>query len=625
MKKAGVKSPSGAELRQLAEERLRVKQGHALRTEATTPDPERLIEELQIHQIELELQNEELRSVRDELEVSLARVTDLYDFAPLGYVSLDARGSIVELNLAGAAMLGKERARLIGQSFTPCVAPAARPTFEGFLAELRAGANRASCDVVLASPLERKRQVHLDAVREPPTRGTDWRCRAALTDITQQAETAEKLSQQRARLALRYLLTSALSSAPTTADVARVVFEKGLVAFGADAGVLALTSEHDRGMLQIVAQFGYPEDLIERWRHFPATLSSPVTHAYRTGTSAWVESPAEALSRFPEVAPELSSGNERAWAGVPLRVDGRTFGGLLLAFRHERTFDDEDRAFIESLADRCAQALDRARLLESDRAARVRAEASEAAERSARLEAERVAELQRLTLGVVGHDLRSPLQSIKLTATLLLHNGDLTPEQAERVLRITRGTDRIAGIIRDLLDYTRARQGETLQVQPRELDLDDLCRAIVLETQSIHPERDISLESSGGCSGAWDGPRLGQVISNLLSNALQHGGPTCRVRVALAGDDAAATITVSNDGSPIPREAQTTIFEPYRRADDRGPGSGLGLGLFIVREIARAHGGDVVLESAEGTTSFVVRLPRRGVAPPGGGGGKLFA
>ena len=612
MKKTVAKTPSDAELRRLAAEHLLVKQGNTLRVEETA-HPERLIQELQIHQIELEMQNEELRNAQNELEVSLARTTDLFDFAPVGYVSIDARGTIAELNLVGAAMLGKDRALLIGQSFAPCVAAAARPNWEAFLGELRSGADKASCEVALASHGERNLHVHVDGVQEPPGQGRDWRCRAALTDITERKAMEEKLGQQRALLALRYDLTSALSSAATIADVARVVFESGLAAFGADAGVLALADEQDRGMLQIEAQFGYPEKHIEAWRRFPATLATPIGDAYRTGTSSWIESPAVALSRFPAWAPTMSGGPDRAWAGVALSIDGRRLGGLGLGFRHERTFDDEDRAFIESLADRCAQALDRARLLESERAARARAEASEAAERSARLEAERVGELQRLTLGVVGHDLRSPLQAIKMTSKLLVQKGDLTQEQAERVLRISRGADRIAGIIRDLLDYTRAHHGETLQIERTEIDLNELCRAIVLETQSIHPERDIAFASSGRCLGAWDPARLGQVISNLLSNALQHGGPSCRVRVALVADEAGATITVFNDGPPIPREAQTTIFEPYRRADvgGRQNGSGLGLGLFIVREIARAHGGDVALESADSGTSFIVRLPRR--------------
>ncbi|HEX7489793.1 MAG TPA: GAF domain-containing protein, partial [Anaeromyxobacteraceae bacterium] len=380
MKKDGLKTSSDAELHRLAVERLRARQSHAPAAGADPDrDPQRLIQELQIHQIELELQNEELRGVRDELEVSLARSTDLYDFAPVGYVTVDAGSTILEINLLGAAMLGKERSRLVGQSFAACVAAATRPAFDAFLGELRDGADEASCEVALATPDERKLHVHLDGVREPLGHEGAWRCRAALTDITRRMEMEGRLKQQRARLALRYDLTSALSAAPTTAEVARAVFEKGLVAFGADAGALVMADEQDAGMLEVVAQFGYPDELIDAWRRFPATLATPVSEAYRTGAAAWVESPAVALSRFPAWAPAVASGSERAWAALPLRVDGRTFGGLGLGFRHDRTFDADDRAFIESMAERCAQALDRARVLEAERAARARAEASEAA------------------------------------------------------------------------------------------------------------------------------------------------------------------------------------------------------------------------------------------------------
>jgi signal transduction histidine kinase len=303
---------------------------------------------------------------------------------------------------------------------------------------------------------------------------------------------------------------------------------------------------------------------------------------------------------------------DRAWAGLPLRAGARTFGALGLAFWHEREFEDEERQLMQSLADRCAQALDRARLLEAERVLRARAQASEEGERRARREAERVSDLQRLTLGVVGHDLRSPLQAIKMATEVLLRRGDLNDAQADSVRRIARSADRIAGIVRDLLDYTRARQGETLQVEREELNLDDVCRLVVLEMQSAHPDREIAFDSSGDLLGAWDPVRVGQVLSNLLSNALEHGAPTSPVRVSLTADKAAANITVFNEGPQIPLEARTFIFEPYRRADgSHRTGRGLGLGLFIVREIARAHGGEVTVKSDDAGTSFVVRLPRR--------------
>src|SRR6185369_409 len=114
------------------------------------------------------------------------------------------------------------------------------------------------------------------------------------------------------------------------------------------------------------------------------------------------------------------------------------------------------------------------------------ARAAAGAEREARREAERVGEMQRLVMGVVSHDLRGPLQTIKMSATVLVRKGGLSDEQAERVLRISRAADRVGGIIRDLLDYTRARQGEALAIEPVDTAVEDLAKGIVLDTHSDH-------------------------------------------------------------------------------------------------------------------------------------------
>ncbi|OFX21649.1 MAG: hypothetical protein A2V77_14305 [Anaeromyxobacter sp. RBG_16_69_14] len=181
-------------LRRRAEERLRARgrQGAQI---GGAEDTLRLIHELQVHQIELEMQNEELRRVRDELEVSLARYSELYDFAPVGYVTLDRKSTIFEINLAGATMLGKERARLVGERFASWVTPATRPALQGLIGALRRDATRASCDLALISNGKGPLYVYVDAVPESSTRGADWRWRAALTDVTEQKAAAEKAGE----------------------------------------------------------------------------------------------------------------------------------------------------------------------------------------------------------------------------------------------------------------------------------------------------------------------------------------------------------------------------------------------------------------------------------------------
>jgi signal transduction histidine kinase len=193
MKKPGVKEASAAELRRLAQERLRSRQASTPRDEVPR-DLERLSHELQVHQIELELQNEELRRVRDELESSLARYTELYDFAPVGYATLDGNSTILEVNLVGAAMLAKERTRVIGQRFALAVTAATRPAFQAFLDTLREQ-DEATCEVALAGHGGRDLHVHIAGVREQDDDGKDWRCRVALTDTTDLKAAEDRLRE----------------------------------------------------------------------------------------------------------------------------------------------------------------------------------------------------------------------------------------------------------------------------------------------------------------------------------------------------------------------------------------------------------------------------------------------
>jgi signal transduction histidine kinase len=187
--KPGRERRSASELRRRAEERLRERDRAGAPLEATE-DVLRLIHELQVHQIELEMQNEELRRVREELEASLTRYSELYDFAPVGYVTLDAQSTIREINLVGATMLGRERARLVGQRFVSWVTAATRPALARLLVDLHRE-ERASCDLALVPDGKGPLYVHVDALPESRHGEAEWRCRAALTDVTEQKAAAE--------------------------------------------------------------------------------------------------------------------------------------------------------------------------------------------------------------------------------------------------------------------------------------------------------------------------------------------------------------------------------------------------------------------------------------------------
>ena len=232
----------------------------------------------------------------------------------------------------------------------------------------------------------------------------------------------------------------------------------------------------------------------------------------------------------------------------------------------------------------------------------------------------RVYEFQDRLTGIVSHDLRNPLSAIQISIKSLLHRREqLTPEQAAILERAMHSTARIDALSELLIDYTRARLGRGLPTSKSSADASDAVGRAVDELRSSNPGSPIALEvRTENSRGVWDAERISQLASNLVSNALRYGRPGSVVTVTLAdapGD--ALEIRVHNHGAPISKAAVPTLFEPYRRGEgaEHSTRQGLGLGLYIVREIVRAHAGEIEVRSTEGDgTTFIARLPR---APPG--------
>jgi PAS domain S-box-containing protein len=193
-------SVAAAELRRRAETRLRERQ-RTQRSEAGDPrsatDTRRLLHELQVHQVELEMQNAELQEARDRMEVLLEKYTDLYEFAPVGYFSLDEQGRILEVNLTGAALLGVERSRLINRRFQQSVVPTSRPIFLAFLEQVFTGAGKQVCEATLLNEDGAAFWAELQAVWAASLRGTRKWCRVAVSDITprKRAEEAQRRTE----------------------------------------------------------------------------------------------------------------------------------------------------------------------------------------------------------------------------------------------------------------------------------------------------------------------------------------------------------------------------------------------------------------------------------------------
>jgi signal transduction histidine kinase len=215
-------------------------------------------------------------------------------------------------------------------------------------------------------------------------------------------------------------------------------------------------------------------------------------------------------------------------------------------------------------------------------------------------------------LGVLSHDLRGPLNAIILTAHAISQLGDGTPVSEPTAILIRSG-HRMKELLDDLLDYNRSALELGMPVVLQTGNLATICMEEIEVQRTALPGSTIEFSSIGSTEGMWDPSRVRQLVANLVVNAAKYGEPAGVVTVRLQGCDAEVRLAVENAGATIPAEELEALFEPLRRGSQREGDmtrTNLGLGLFIVREVARAHGGTVRAESTHGRTTFTVTLPR---------------
>lgn len=217
-------------------------------------------------------------------------------------------------------------------------------------------------------------------------------------------------------------------------------------------------------------------------------------------------------------------------------------------------------------------------------------------------------------LGVLGHDLRNPLGAISGFAELQLRSKG--PDHYDRYAsQILICAGRMSHMITDLIELTRVRLGAGISIKRTHTSMRRICTNVIEEMRAIYPKRIFQLNCDDDLAGEWDEPRMTQVLSNLLGNAIQHGDVKSPVCVTAEKDEEGTQISVHNKGSTIPPNMIPRLFDCLfqgpsdQRADDDNSTS-LGLGLYIVKEIMTAHGGTIQVRSTDtdGTT-FVARLP----------------
>jgi hypothetical protein len=230
-----------------------------------------------------------------------------------------------------------------------------------------------------------------------------------------------------------------------------------------------------------------------------------------------------------------------------------------------------------------------------------------------------VEKAKEMFLAILGHDLRTPLGAIHTSARYMLDMGELEEPHRTLVSRIASSATRTIHMVGDLLDFTRSRLGGGIPIQRAPLSLGKVVHDVVEEISAAHPVRAIHFEARERQQGEWDAARLGQALTNLITNAVEHGTVGTAVTVELHGDEENVAISIHNRGPTIAAAQLDGLFNPMKikaasSAPGRsGPNANLGLGLYIAERIVYEHGGRIEVASSDtdGTT-FTVHLPRRG-------------
>lgn len=358
-------------------------------------------------------------------------------------------------------------------------------------------------------------------------------------------------------------VSRALTYAVSTEEVLELTVQRAAQLLRAHATVLMLSDE--KGLLTIRASVGVAAENRHR--------SHPMND--------------ELMNQLKQVLAVTAEG----FLAVPLVVSGVVTGILAVALPADmQAHPDDQEWLLSALADQAAVALEKTRLDERGR-------------------------FRDRLIGIVSHDLRSPINTILLGSSMLLDYDGLEARTTKTLTRIRSAAERAHRMICDLLDYTQAHFGGGIHVVPMTNDLGLIVRRVMDELEVAHPDCDLELVSDGGSTHAeLDADRIAQVIGNLLSNAVTYRAAASRIRIRLGGDDTQVSFSVHNTGSVIPVDRLRQIFEPMQQIEPRSGGSqrSVGLGLYIVESIVVSHRGTIGVTSSESDgTTFTVRLPRR--------------
>ncbi len=541
-------------LRQRAEEELRTTRSEIQRM--SPEDVQKLVYAPQVSQIELRMQNEELQRAQQDLTATRDRYSDLYDFAPVGYVTLSSEGVIREANLTAATLLGTERAHVVGTLLSRFISADARDTFRRHLHRLRTERARCTCKVAVLRSNGPPMTLILESVAVGEAHGTPGQFRTILSDVSARVEAEEALRTLNATLEQR--IVERTRTLQESEERCRDLFDNAsdLLATMTLKGVLTDVSRSVQHYL------GYaPEEVLgKNWRDFStpesiARIEEQLSRSRGDGDEP-VSYEFEAVHKTGRTVPfEGQSRYIRDHNGTPVALHG--------TYR-----DITHRKEVDHLKDEL--------------------------------------------VSTVSHELRTPLTSMRGFTELLL-TRDFAPEKQRAMLSVMHQESvRLTTLIDNFLDLQRMAEGrqpyafESVDLAP----LLDEAIAVFSAGQERHPLQ-LTIQAPLPFVHA-DADRVRQVLRNLLSNAIKYTPDGGLVSMGAHREDEEVVVWITDRGIGIPPEALSKLFTRFFRVDNAVTRTigGTGLGLALVKEIIDGHHGRVWVDSTEGKGStFFFTIP----------------
>ncbi len=403
----------------------------------------------------------------------------------------------------------------------------------------------------------------------------------------------------RDRLARLHRAAQALSRASTPLEVAAAVLRECLVEVDAAAGAIYVMSSRGDA-LELLDERGHPPRLLGEIGEHTLDRLAPATEVVRTKSPLFFEDARSFLERYPSFADLYRTGGFEATAAIPLIAREVVLGVIAIRYRRHHAFAETDRSLLITLGELCAQALERARLLEAEIAARAEAEAASRAKDE--------------FLAMLGHELRNPLAPIATAVELMKFRGE-THSIREREV-IERQLGHITRLVDDLLDISRITRGK-LELTLRPVEVADVIGNAVEIVSPLLEQRHhrLTMTVPRGLTVNADSARLAQIVSNLLSNAAKYTRPNGHIELRASGTADEVVIQVRDNGEGISPDLLPRIFDLFvqgKRTFDRSDG-GLGIGLSLVNNLVALHGGSASVTSngipGDGS-EFTIRLPR---------------